>query len=124
MTQPLSTATRGIADLVERYSLAARRGDSSLVAGSFLEDARVRGSIDGVIVDCSAAQFLTFIDESGPSPTLEADIIWFDAVGTSAMVRVDCRNWHAIHYTDFLALIRRDGAWRIAGKTFFAHERA
>lgn len=124
MPQPPAPAIHEIADLVDRYAAAVRRGDSGLVAQSFLEDARVRGSIDGTIVDRSAAEFLAFINESGPSPTLEADIIWFDAVGTSAMVRVDCRNWHAVHYTDFLALIRRDDVWRIAGKSFFAHERA
>lgn len=122
MPQPRSIL--GIADLVDRYAAAARRGDSALIASSFLEDARVRGSIDGAIVDRSATEFLAFIDEGGPSPALEANIIWFDAVGTSASVRVDCRNWHAVHYADFLSLIWRDSAWRIAGKTFFAHERA
>lgn len=124
MSQPQSVATAAIGELVERYALAAGRGDSGTIASSFFEDAPVLGSLDGPIVDRSAAQFLAVIDESGPSPALETKIAWVDVAGTAAVVRVDGRDWHGVHYADFLSLIQRDGIGRIAGKTFVAHERA
>lgn len=124
MPQSQSQSSPEIVDLIDRYASAAREGDSRLIADLFLEDARIRGAIDGAAVDRSAAQFLTFIDESGPSPELKADIAWIDAVGSAAMARVECRDWHGVHYSDFIALIRREEGWRIASKIFFAHERA
>lgn len=116
--------TDGIADLVERYAAAARRGNSAEIADCFLIDARIRGRLDGAIVDRSAAEFLAFIDESGPSPGLEIDVVSLSAAGSAAAVQLACRNWLGVTYSDFLSLVRRDGGWRIAGKVFHAHDHA
>lgn len=98
-----------ITALVERDVKAAREGHSGVVRPDFLDDARIRGSVDGELVDRSAAEFLAFVDASGATPELAASIVWIDAVGGAAAVRIERRGWHGFRYTDFLSLMFRDG---------------
>jgi len=124
MTETSPLCPDDIADLIERYAAAARQGSSAEIADRFLIDARIRGRLDGAIVDRSAAEFLAFIDESGPSPGLEIDVVSLSVSGAAAVIQLACRNWLGVTYSDFLSLVRRDGGWRIAGKVFHAHDRA
>ena len=57
-------------------------------------------------------------------PDLEARIAGVELSGTAAMARLEAVNWRGTRYTDFFVLLKRDGAWRIASKVFFAHGRA
>ncbi len=41
---------------------------------------------------------------------------------TAANLRIDCDDWHGVHYTDFMNLLKIDGVWKVAGKVFEAHE--
>jgi hypothetical protein len=40
------------------------------------------------------------------------------------MARLEAENWRGARYTDFFVLLKRDDAWRIASKVFYAHARA
>lgn len=110
---------RAIAD---RYVRSAQTGDSAILQGDFLPDVRVRGYIAGVLVDISGEQFLAFIDKKGPATGLKAEIEAIDVVGGAASLRIDCEDWHGVHYSDFLNLVKIDGVWKVAGKVFDAHE--
>src|SRR5260221_13180989 len=69
-------------------------------------------------------EFCDLIDKGGPVPELEARVVTIDYAGNAGMARLEARNWRGTRYTDFFVLIKRDGAWRISDKVFFAHSRA
>ena len=52
--------------------------------------------------------------ESGMS--IEADILGLS--GVSAAVRVTVRDYHGQSFTDFFAMQKSEGVWRVVGKAF------
>ncbi|MBX9899141.1 MAG: nuclear transport factor 2 family protein [Burkholderiaceae bacterium] len=111
-----------IRQIAARYLSAAQLGNSKLVQADFMFDARIRGYLHGAFVDLSAKEFFNFLDENEPATLLAVEIEAIDVIGTAASLRIDCRNWHGIHYTDFFILVKIDNDWQIAGKVFDAHE--
>lgn len=113
-----------IAATVRKYIDGARAGDAGLMRDAFIADATVRGSYGGKPVDWTLQEFCDVVAKGGPAPGLEARIAAVDESGSAAMVRLDAENWRGTRYTDFFVLLTREGAWRIASKVFFAHDRA
>jgi hypothetical protein len=113
-----------IAATLEHYLDGARRGDGARMRTAFLDDARIRGSYGGAPVDWTLAEFCARIEAGGAAPGLEARIVALEHAGGAAMARLEAANWRGTRYTDFFVLREVDGAWRIAGKVFFAHARA
>jgi hypothetical protein len=113
-----------VAATLQHYIDGARGGDSDLMRRAFLEGATIRGSYGGNPVDWTLQAFCEIIDKGGPAPALRARIASIEFAGSAAMARLEAENWRGTRYTDFFILIRRDGAWKIAGKVFFAHTRA
>jgi hypothetical protein len=109
---------------IGRYVDGARGGDIALMRSAFSETATVRGSYSGKPVDWTLSEFCAVIEKSGAAPNLEARIAAIGISGSAAMARLEAQNWRGTRYTDFFVLLKRDGAWRIASKVFFAHARA
>jgi hypothetical protein len=106
------------------YVEAARTGDAALMGDAFIAEATVRGSYGGKPVDWTLPEFCNLIAKGGPAPELETRIAAIEISGTAAMARLEAVNWRGTRYTDFFVLLEREGDWRIAGKVFFAHDRA
>lgn len=113
-----------IAAALQIYIEGARHGDGERMRSAFLPEATVRGSYGGQPTDWSLEQFCAVIAKSGGAPELQARIAGIELSGSAAMARLEAENWRGTRYTDFFVLLKRDGAWRIAGKVFFAHSRA
>ncbi len=113
-----------IAATLQLYIDGARSGKGSLMRLAFADGARVRGTYGGKPVDWPLQEFCDLIDKGGPVPELEARVVTIDYAGNAGMARLEARNWRGTRYTDFFVLIKRDGAWRISDKVFFAHSRA
>ena len=88
------------------------------------EPVAIAGAYGGKPVDWTLQEFCDLIDKGGPIPDLEARVVAIDYAGNAGMARLEARNWRGTRYTDFFVLIKRDGAWRISDKVFFAHSRA
>ena len=117
-------AYEAIAAALQIYIDGARRGDAERMRSAFLPDAAVRGSYGGQTTDWSLEQFCAVIAKGGGAPELTARIAGIELSGSAAMARLEAENWRGTRYTDFFVLLKRDGAWRIASKVFFAHARA
>lgn len=113
-----------IAEPIGKYIEAARKGDATLMRRAFLDSATVSGSYGGKPVDWTLQEFCAVVAKGGPAPDLEATIAAVELSGSAAMARLEAVNWRGTRYTDFFVLLHRDGAWRIANKVFFAHDRA
>lgn len=109
---------------IEKYIEAARTGDAVLMHEAFLDGAMIRGSYGGKPVDWTLREFCDVVGKGGPAPNLEATIAAVEPSGTAATARLEAVDWRGSRYTDFFVLLNRDGEWRIAGKVFFAHDRA
>ena len=117
-------AYEAIAAALQIYIDGARHGDAERIRSAFLPDASVRGSYGGQPTDWSLEQFCAAIAKGGAAPGLQARIAGIELSGSAAMARLEAENWRGTRYTDFFVLLKRDGAWRIASKVFFAHARA
>jgi hypothetical protein len=84
----------------------------------------VSGSYNGKPIEWAVDEFCTVIGKGGPAPGLKAHIASIERSGTAAMARLEADDWRGTRYTDFFVLLKRDDAWRIASKIFFAHDRA
>jgi hypothetical protein len=113
-----------ISGTLQRYIDAARAGNGSLMRSAFAESALVSGSYAGKPITWTLQEFCDLVDKSGPATDLEARIVAIEYMGTTAMARLEAKNWRGTRYTDFFVLIERDGAWQISSKVFFAHSRA
>ena len=106
------------------YIDGARRGDAERMRSAFLPDAAVRGSYGGQPTDWSVEQFCAVIAKGAAASGMQVRIAGIELSGSAAMARLEAENWRGTRYTDFFVLLKRDGAWRIASKVFFAHARA
>ena len=113
-----------IAAALQIYIDGARRGDAERMRSAFLAGAAVRGSYGGQPTDWSLEEFCAATAKGGGAPELQARIAGIELSGSAAMARLEAENWRGTRYTDFFVLLKRDGAWRIASKVFFAHGRA
>ena len=113
-----------IAATVQHYIDGAHRGDSGLMRRAFLDTAHIRGSYNGKPVEWTLDAFCALIDKGGGAPDLKARVVTIDHSGSAAMARLEAENWRGTRYTDFFVLVMREGVWKIASKTFFAHSKA
>src|SRR5258708_5298918 len=113
-----------IAATLQQYIDGARTGKGSLMRLAFADGARIRGTYGGKPVDWTLQEFCDLIDKGGPVADLDARIVAIDYAGNAGMARLEAKDWRGTHYTDFFVLIKREGAWRISDKVFFAHSRA
>src|SRR4051812_39789331 len=113
-----------IAAAIEIYIEGARTGDAGRMRRAFLPGAMIRGSYGGKATDWDLDEFCGVIGKGGPAAGLKARIACVELSGTAAMARLEAENWRGTRYTDFFVLLKRDDAWRIASKVFFAHTRA
>jgi hypothetical protein len=113
-----------IAAAIQIYIDSARSGDADRMRSAFDPGAMIRGSYAGKATDWSLDDFCGVIANGGPAVDLKARIAGIELSGTAAMARLEAENWRGARYTDFFVLLKRDDAWRIASKVFYAHARA
>ncbi len=114
---------KAIAKAIQPYIDSARTGDGKLIRSVFYDHTHVVGSMDGEFMNFDADKFGEVIDTLGESKDVQNYIAWIDISGPAAAAKIDSINWLGFRFTDFLVLYKKDGEWKISGKTFDSHSR-
>jgi hypothetical protein len=110
-----------ITSVVQLYIDGARDGDVGKLKEAFHPDARMFGSLAGQRFDMPIGEFFAMAD--GQPADIEGSyqgrITAVEQVGDAASVVVEERGyWGTVSFTDYFALSRINGEWKIVNKTF------
>jgi hypothetical protein len=115
------TERSAITEVLQRYIDGSRHGDADLLRRAFHPDARMFGSIAGQRMDAPIEEFFS-VAAGRPADvdgTYEARIVALEQVGDAATAAIEETGfWGTLSFTDFFALTRVDGEWKIVNKTF------
>ena len=104
----------------QRYGDAFNEANSSLMSGVFADNCIIHGSLNGEDWIGDPVALGAFCDANPPGKesgmSIEADILGLS--GVSAAVRVTVRDYHGQSFTDFFAMQKSEGVWRVVGKAF------
>lgn len=123
MTRNIKTISTDDFDAVvataQRYVDGMVAGKSEVLAGAFFEEAVMYGVNDDRLIGGPIRSLYDFIDQSGSAPQMKARIDVLDITPSTAMVRVDLeKDATGTDYTDYHALIKRNGQWNVVAKVF------
>ncbi len=110
--------------VVERYVDGCRRGDAETVRSAFRPDARMWGWLGPDLVAAPIEEFLAVV--AGPEPPEAAgweeryrsEIHSISVTGEVAVAVLEESGFLGADFTNHFSLVREDGAWLIASKTF------
>ncbi|WP_394748868.1 nuclear transport factor 2 family protein [Spongiimicrobium salis] len=114
---------KAIAKALQPYIDSARSGDGKLIRSVFYDHTHIVGSMDGEFKNLDADTFGEVMDTLGESKDVQNHIAWIDISGPAAAAKIESTNWLGYRFTDFLVLYKKDGEWKISGKTFDSHSR-
>jgi len=107
--------------VVQAYVDGSRSGDAEQLRGAFHPDARMYGSLGGQRMDLPIEEFVK-VASGQPADVdgkYEARIVSVEQVGDAATAAIEETGfWGTLSFTDFFALSRFDGSWKIVNKTF------
>lgn len=102
-----------------KFVRSVAEGDSSHARELFIDEAVLFGYLDGRLEHGSIEQFYRNVDRVGADAGFRARIDVLDVEETLAVVRVLEENWGGrIDFTDYLLLMKIDGAWRCVAKAY------
>jgi hypothetical protein len=106
---------------MQRYIDGARDGDVGKLKEAFHPDARMFGSLGGQRLDAPIGEFFAMADGQ-PADTdgsYQGRITAVEQVLDAASVIVEEHGyWGTVSFTDYFALSRINGEWKIVNKTF------
>ena len=111
-----------ITQLLTRYVEAYLNADTAGLRAVFAEDAVMNGYVGDRLVTGAPDQFIVNVGKApaiatlGGDPTYEIGAV--EIRGNAASVTVQERGFGDKNFTDFIHLLKRDGAWKIVSKTF------
>ncbi|MFP5391846.1 MAG: nuclear transport factor 2 family protein [Gammaproteobacteria bacterium] len=112
---------KDIETLLEAYGDGLYRGDVDLLAQVFHPQAMLYGEVRGEPVCRPLGPYLERVAaRRSPAQLGEAygfEVLSIEVTGEIALARMRCRML-GFDYLDYLSLVRRDGAWAIASKTY------
>jgi len=110
-----------ITEVVQAYIDGSRSGDAEQLRRAFHPDARMYGSIAGQRLDLPIEEFIA-LASSRPADvdgTYAARIVLVEQIGDAAIAAIEETGfWGTLSFTDFFALSRFDGDWKIVNKTY------
>jgi putative lumazine-binding protein len=110
-----------IVRVVQLYVEGTRRGDSGPLKEAFHGDARMFGSLAGIRYDVPITDLFELVDSGAADVdgSYQARVVSVQQVGDAAAATlVEEGTWGAVSFVDFFTLVRVDGTWKIASKTF------
>ena len=107
--------------VVQAYIDGSRSGDADKLRGAFHPNAQMYGNLGGQRLDLPIEEFFKVASEqpADVDGTYEAritSIVQVDDAATAAIEETGF--WGTLSFTDFFALARIDGEWKIVNKTF------
>ncbi|MFH8220994.1 nuclear transport factor 2 family protein [Streptomyces sp. NPDC018057] len=122
MTDP-TTAHDGVRAAVEAYVSAVCAGDPEAVREAFRPEAYMWGYLGPELVSAPIGAFCQVVaagsGERAWTRTYTYDIRSIEVSGEVAVAVLDERGYQGEDFTNHFSLVREDGQWRIASKTFF-----
>jgi Putative lumazine-binding len=110
-----------IAHVVNAYIEGGRTGSGATTRRAFHDQANIFGYLGGNLLGPDMQKLYDARDKVGPAPDLEARFTRVDVVGTAANVRLDTSRAGKPLYTDYLNMVKLDGAWIVVSKVFHMH---
>lgn len=111
-----------IAETLQNYVNGARVHGAEKMKSAFHPSAQIFGHLgDHLLTDPIEALF-EWHEDTGPATDVVAQFSILDVSGTIAVVRVEADNWAGHRFTDYLSLLKVDGAWTVVNKVFHAHD--
>lgn len=118
-TTETATDRDAITSVVQLYIDGARTGDTEKVKAAFDDRAWMFGSLGSQRVDIPIAEMIDMVGAQPMGETYEARITSVEQVGDAATATLEETGcWGSVSFTDFFALSKIDGDWKIVSKTF------
>jgi hypothetical protein len=108
---------------LQPYIESARSGNGELIRSAFYDHAHIVGAMDGEFMNNTADEFGEAVGSLGESNDVQHHIAWIDISGPAAAAKVEFINWLGFRFTDFFVLYKKEGVWKISGKTYDSHSR-
>lgn len=108
--------------VITQYAEAYLRADVDALRNVFATDAVMNGYVGDRLVQGSPDVFIANVGKDpsiaslGGNPTYEIGEV--ELQGNAAALTVKERGFGELNFTDFMHLLKRDGAWKIVSKTF------
>ncbi|MDI3387828.1 nuclear transport factor 2 family protein [Streptomyces sp. B-S-A8] len=121
-------AQDGVRKAVEAYAAAVSAGDPQAVREAFRPDAYMWGYLGRQLVAAPIETFCEVVaDDPGVDEWARAYTYTIHSVEVSGEVAVavlEESGYQGHDFTNHFSLVRADGVWKIAGKTFFRRDRS
>lgn len=110
---------RAVEEAARKFVRSVAEGDSRYARELFVDDAVLFGYLDGKLERGSIDQFYHNVDTVGAGDGFGARIDVVALEETVAVVRVLEERWGGrIDFTDYLLLLKIDGAWKCVAKAY------
>lgn len=114
---------RDVIATATRYAEGLRTGTAGDIASAFSGEARLYGYINGERFDGPISKLYDFIEVNGGAPELSTHLDVISITPTTAVVRVELeKDAIGADFTDFLTLLKEDGAWKIIAKVYHQYK--
>lgn len=118
-TMDTATEHGAITSAVQLYVDGARTGDVDRLKQAFDERAWMFGTLGGQRVDIPITEMIAMVEKQPMGETYEARITSVEQVGDAAIATVEESGcWGSVSFTDFFALSKIDGEWKVVSKVF------
>jgi Putative lumazine-binding len=108
-----------VAALVQMYVDGAARADVELLREAFLESARMYGYEKDVHLDVPIQDFFDEVASLPvPGPGFRSHVVSMNIVGDAGVAVLAEDDYQGMNYVNFFSLVKLEGRWRIANKTF------
>jgi hypothetical protein len=105
-----------IEETLRDYEEGARATSADQMARAFHPSAQIFGHLgDHMLADPIQALF-EWHEENGPAAEVAVQFSILDISETIAVLRVEADNWTGHRFTDYLSLLKVDGAWKIVNR--------
>jgi len=108
--------------VITQYVEAYLQADVASLRDVFASDAVMNGYVDDRLVTGSPEVFIQNVGKAPPIATIGGSAIYeigdIDITGNAAAVTVRETGFGELNFTDYMHLLKRDGAWKIISKTF------
>jgi putative lumazine-binding protein len=113
----------GVQVAVENYVKGVSENNPGIVASVFREDARLWGFLGGIeVVSMSVSEFVTVVSTAPDPAQWIADythrIRSIEVSGDTAIAVLEESGYLGADFTNYFTLVKQDGQWKIASKTF------
>ncbi|WP_340556134.1 nuclear transport factor 2 family protein [Streptomyces sp. GSL17-111] len=126
MSEQHPVAHEGVRSAVEAYVTAVSAADPAAVRAAFRPDAHMWGYLGPEFVSAPIEAFCEVVaadtDTARWVPSYRYTIRSVEVSGDVAVAVLEEFGYQGHDFTNHFSLVRADGTWRIAGKTFFRHD--